>query len=210
MPSQFPFRLLAWVPWAIAALLTVTSAWFCLRYVGSCAEIARLQGEQTLAAFETRSAHNQLQAERLIATRQLADQATIITQQAQQIEALSTQLKTGIDVARFKIAMFAASTGNSVETQAVAVWNPATGQGILQATKLPALGADQDYQLWVIDSAATVPVDGGVFSVTPARGSARVEFHLSRPVRTSTKFALSCERKGGAPKPEGPILLLNQ
>jgi hypothetical protein len=210
MPGQLPFRLPAWIPWLFAAMLAVVCAWFCLRDLETRAEIARLRSEQTLSSFEARMTRNQLLAERLIANRQLADQQTVLTQQARQIDALSGELKAGAGLARNQIVTFVPAAGNSTETQAVAVWNPTTGHGLLQVSRLPAPAAERDYQLWVIDSSDPVPVEGGVFSVDPETGAARVEFRLGRPAGAAARFALSLERKGGAPKPEGPIMLVSR
>ena len=52
-------------------------------------------------------------------------------------------------------------------------------------------------------------VDGGVFSVDPATGEARITFHANKPVKSVAKFAVSLERKGGVPKAEGPMVLLS-
>jgi anti-sigma-K factor RskA len=53
-------------------------------------------------------------------------------------------------------------------------------------------------------------VSAGVFAVDPATGEAHVVFRADRPVRAISKFAVSLERKGGAAKPEGPIVLISQ
>jgi hypothetical protein len=82
---------------------------------------------------------------------------------------------------------------------------------VLTVDKLPALGADQDYQLWVVDPQYANPVDGGVFTVDPQSGAARV---ISSPATSrwprSPRFAVTLERKGGVPKAEGPFVLLGK
>ena len=75
---------------------------------------------------------------------------------------------------------------------------------------LPPLAPDQDYQLWLIDPQYPIPVDGGVFTVDPATGEARVTFKADKPVKSVAKFAVSLERKGGVAKAEGPMVLLGQ
>jgi anti-sigma-K factor RskA len=98
--------------------------------------------------------------------------------------------------------------GNSPQALAVAVWNPKTQEGVLSVAKLPALASDKDYQLWLIDPAYPAPVDGGVFTVNPATGDARINFKPNQRVNNAAKFAVSLERKGGVKKAEGPIVLL--
>ena len=100
--------------------------------------------------------------------------------------------------------------GNSPAALAVAVWDPTREEGVLAVSRLPALAAAKDYQLWVIDPQYPSPVSGGVFSVDPVSGEAHVVFRADRPVKSIAKFAVSLERKGGVPKPEGPIVLLSQ
>lgn len=198
-----PFAVPGWLPWAAAAGLAVTCAWLGQLYLVSLSENALLRDQQALADFELRSARHQLEAERLIASHELSG-AT------EQLAALNHQLKTEGDLASFKISMLASLLGNSPQALAVAVWNPARQEGVLAVEKLPALAADKDYQLWLVDPQYPVPVDGGVFTVDPATGEARVQFKAGKPVKAVAKFAVSLERKGGVPKAEGPMVLLSQ
>ena len=126
----------------------------------------------------------------------------------EQIAGLNDRIQIQGDLAQFKIATLASLAGNSQQALAVAVWNPNTQQGVLSVAKLPALASDKDYQLWLIDPAYPAPVDGGVFTVDPATGDARIKFTPNQRVNNASKFAVSLERKGGVKKAEGPILLL--
>jgi len=92
----------------------------------------------------------------------------------------------------------------------VAVWNPEKQEGMLKVEKLPALAANQDYQLWVVDPQYPNPVDGGVFTVDPETGVANVQFKARQPVNAINAFAVTLERKGGVPKAEGPFVLLGK
>lgn len=246
--GPIPFRVL--IPWAIAAGFAVTCAWLGQLYLTSRAETALLRDQQALADLEIIGARHQVEAERILANRQLADNKRHLAQLDQQIDqstrqlaearrqivevgarlvathtdlnrtrqelastaaevaSLQERLKTEGDLAQFKIATLASLAGNSPQALAVAVWNPSTQQGVLRVEKLPALASDKDYQLWVIDPAYAQPVDGGVFTVDPATGEARINFKPHQHVANATKFAVSLERKGGVPKAEGPILLL--
>lgn len=245
------------VPWAIAAGFAVGCGWLGQLYLQHRAERALLRDQLELAAIETRSSRQQLEAERILASRQVADASQQVAQLTQvvtqssakiadagralsetnrelenaraellarqnrlaevseklaaantQVSALRDRLQAEGDLAQFKIATLASLAGNSPQALAVAVWNPTTQRGVLRVEKLPALASDKDYQLWLIDPAYPAPVDGGVFTVDPATGHAQVNFKPTQRVNNAAKFAVSLERKGGVPKPEGAILLL--
>lgn len=127
-----------------------------------------------------------------------------------QIAKLTQDLKTQGDLANLKITALASLLKNSPEAIAVAVWNPEKQEGVLKVDKLPALAADKDYQLWVVDPQYPNPVDGGVFTVDPQTGAARVKFTGKQPVKAINAFAVTLERKGGVPKAEGPFVLLGK
>jgi anti-sigma-K factor RskA len=190
------FAPLAWIPWAIAACLALTSAWLTQLYFTQKSESIAQHEQATLAQLEIQSVQNQLEVEHILASRQLAD--------------LQEQIKTNSDPSHLEIAKLVSLLGNSSQAHAIAVWNQATQQGVLTVEKLPALAADQDYQLWVIDPKYPDPVSGGVFTVDARTGTARLAFHPGQLIATAAKFAVSCERKGGRPKPEGPIVLLSE
>ena len=126
------------------------------------------------------------------------------------IASLQHDLQAQGDLASFKITALASLLKNSPEAIAVAVWNPTTHEGMLKVDKLPALAADKDYQLWVVDPQYPNPVDGGVFTVDPQTGFANVKFHGKQPVAAISAFAVTLERKGGVPKAEGPFVLLGK
>jgi anti-sigma-K factor RskA len=194
-----PMRLPAWIPWLAAASIGVAAIWTQRQYVAARAENASL-------GLETRVALASMDQARA----RLADAKRLVTEYSRQVAELSTKLKDEGDLAHFKIATLASMLGNSPAALAVAVWDPAREQGVLEVSKLPALASEKDYQLWVIDAKYPSPVSAGVFAVDPATGEAHVVFRADRPVRAISKFAVSLERKGGAPKPEGPIVLISQ
>jgi len=202
--SRTPTSLLTfWLPLAAAAGFALVAVWFAQLYIIGRGESSLLHEQLALADASLRSARNQLEAERLLANRQLNDATRTIAN-------LDRQLREQGDLARFKIATLASLLGNTPQALAVAVWDPNAQEGILSVEKLPALAADKDYQLWVIDPQYPIPVDGGVFTVDPESGVARYQFKAGKPVKTIAKFAVSLERKGGVPKAEGPMVLISQ
>jgi anti-sigma-K factor RskA len=198
-----PFRLSFWLPLAAAAAFALSTIWLAQLNFITRAENSLLVEQQALADATLQSLRNQLEAERLLASHERQGAAT-------RIAALTQQMQEQGDLAQFKIATLASLLDNSPQALAVAVWNPSTQEGVLSVEKLPALAADRDYQLWVIDPQYPIPVDGGVFVVNPETGEARYQFKANKPVKTVAKFAVSLERKGGVPKAEGPMVLISQ
>jgi anti-sigma-K factor RskA len=190
-PPLSVFRTL--LPWAAAACFAIAAGWLAELYFSSRSEAALLRDEKALADLALQTARSQLEAERILNRERLAS--------------LDRELKTQGDLAKFKIAALTSLLNNSPQALAVAVWDPAQQQGVLQVEKLPALAADKDYQLWVVDPNYPNPVDGGTFTVDPQTGAQRVVFKPKQPVKAINAFAVTLERKGGVPKAEGPFVL---
>lgn len=245
-----PFSRSVFAAWAIAAGFAVGCGWLGQLYLGSRTENLELRDREMLASMEVRGAQLSLDAERILAERQLADTekqmgelkeqiaksneqlsereqriaamgqridaltgasaavSKLLVEAREQIATLNEKLQTQGDLAQFKIATLASMAGNSPQALAVAVWNPKSQEGVLSVAHLPALASDKDYQLWLIDPAYPAPVDGGVFTVDPATGDARINFKPNQRVNNAAKFAVSLERKGGVKKAEGPIVLI--
>lgn len=249
-PSASVIAFPTWIAFSAAACFALTTAYFGQAFLTARATAAALRDQQTLADLSLRGVNQQLEAERLIARRELADaaakaadasrllatfesrltEASGLTSDSarqlaisrdqiaaarrelaardQRVTDLTRQLAAQGTLADYKIATLASLLGNSPQALAVAVWNPANQEGVLTVQKLPALAADRDYQLWVVDPQYPIPVDGGVFRVDPVTGEARLNFRPNLPVKTVAKFAVSLERKGGVPKAEGPMVLI--
>lgn len=219
------FSLRPFAPWAAAAGFALAAAWTGQLYLSSRAENALLRNEQRLADLMLRDLRQQREAEHIVANRQLADATQRVARleheaarsgaelaaATDRISELRAKLQAQGDLARFKIATLVSLAGNSPEALAVAVWNPSAQEGVFKVEKMPLAGADHDYELWVIDSSQSKPVSAGVFAVG-ADGVARVQFRPESPVATAAKFAVSRERKGGAPAhsgPQGPVLMVS-
>jgi anti-sigma-K factor RskA len=192
-------RFLTWIPWAIAACLAVAVAWTGRQYSAVRAANSSLIEQQRIAEQTLDQTRGQLDAAK-----------RLVTESSRQVAELSTKLKDEGDLAHFKIATLASMLGNTPAAIAVAVWDPSRAQGVLSVSKLPALASEKDYQLWVIDKQYPSPVSAGVFVVDPVSGDAHIVFRANKPVNAIAKFAVSLERKGGSPSPEGPIVLISQ
>ena len=191
------------VPWAIAACLTLVSAWLGQRYASTRTELATVRTQAEMVAISLQSTQQQLEAERILGERRAKGAE-------QRVAQLSAELKSQSDLATLKITALASMLQNIPQAQAIAVWDPRKQEGILDVQKLPALAANEDYQIWVVDPQYPIPVDGGVFTVEPASGSCRVKFTAKQPVSVINAFAVTRERKGGVPKAEGPFVLLGK
>jgi len=214
-----PFHPLHWAGWGLAASFALVAAWYGQRSFSTQRELLNARNTIAFEQAGAKSLQNELEAERLIASKQANNLKTYLAELNDTRQALASErsrtvkqlaeLQTRYALANLKVARLASLLGNFPEAAAIAVWNPQTQEGVLTVEKLPALASNQDYQLWVIDPQYTNPVDGGVFTVDAATGIGRLEFRPRQPVAQATKFAISRERKGGVPKAEGPIVLLS-
>ena len=198
-PARRPIPFPVWIPWLAAACFGAAALWSDRLYFSARSENLSLRDQQRLAQQALEQARGQL-----------GDASRLLAASGREIAELGARLKAEGDLAHFKIAALASMLGNSPAAVAVTVWDPTQEEGVLAVSKLPALAAAMDYQLWVIDPQYPTPVSGGVFTVDPVTGEAHVVFRANRPVKSIAKFAVSLERKGGVPKPEGPIVLLSQ
>ena len=103
-------------------------------------------------------------------------------------------------------ARFAELAGKTPAPRARAMlaYDRATGRAVIMATGLPPAPAGHAYQLWLI--ADKKPMPGGTFK-TDAEGRARMSDRLPANVGQPT-FAVTLEREGGVPAPEGEIYLV--
>jgi anti-sigma-K factor RskA len=183
------------VPWAAAAALALAAAWFAAQNLALRNENTSLRTDRELAEVAYQLARNQLSERSLVAERMISD--------------LGNRLRRAEDLSRLKITTLASPAGNTGEPRVIAVWDPAQQAGLLTFEKLPAITANQDYQIWVVDPAYQDPVNGGVFHVA-ADGRIALAFKPDRPVTHAAVFAISLEKKGGVTKAEGPIVLLGK
>ncbi|MFL6256506.1 MAG: anti-sigma factor domain-containing protein [Pyrinomonadaceae bacterium] len=92
----------------------------------------------------------------------------------------------------------------SPQAHAMLAYDGSTGRAVVMATGLPPCPEGHAYQLWLI--ADNKPLPGGTFK-TDAQGRARMNDRLPPGVAAPT-FAVTLEREGGVPAPEGDIFLL--
>lgn len=209
-PNAALSRFRAFVPWAMAAGLAVVAAWQAQRLATLSGELQLARTESELANLSRRSVQNQLEAERIVLLREAADLGGKLAAADGELVALTRRMKEEGALANLKITALASLLNNTPQAHAVAVWDPNRQEGVLTVEKLPALMPSQDYQLWVVDPQYPNPVDGGVFTVDPQSGEARMTFKAKQRVGAVNAFAVTLERKGGVPKAEGPFVLLGK
>lgn len=191
--QTFPLRRL--IPWAAAALLTMTTAWLATQNLSLRSANEALRTQQRLAEVAYATARNQLSERSFLAETMIND--------------LGARLHRSEDLARLKVSALAPPAGNTDGTRAIAVWDPAPQAGLLTSENLPAIAGSQDYQIWITDPAYRNPVNGGVFHVTTG-GRVALAFKPDQPVTRPTAFAISLEKKGGVLHAEGPLVLSGQ
>jgi len=81
------------------------------------------------------------------------------------------------------------------ELEALIFWDDARGDLYLVTNELPALGEDEQYQLWALDNG--VPKDAGLVPSDFKDGGA---YKLSN-IRSAQAFDITIEKKGGAKSP---------
>lgn len=87
---------------------------------------------------------------------------------------------------------------------AMLAYDRSTGRAVVMATGLPPCPEGHAYQLWLI--ADDKPLPGGTFK-TDAQGRARMSDRLP-PNHPAPAFAVTLEREGGVPAPQGDIFLV--
>ena len=110
-------------------------------------------------------------------------------------------------LSRIRIAALQSQVEAYAKTTAIVAWNPDRQNGVLQFERLPALPANQDYQMWVIDPKQPQPVSAGLVPKSTEE-LRRVAFSPTKPVSGSPKFAVSIEPAGGSTAPRGQIIFV--
>lgn len=211
-PNVVPFRRSTpWLPWAIAACFAVMASW--LYY--DTYHLHLLLDSFTYRDNRVQAELSHIQVQRLALQNDLADTTIKLSTMAQQkaaaeaaVDALRNQvadLQARDTLSQIRIATLASMLKNAPRAVAVVAWDPAAQRGIVQALNVPAARSDQDYQLWIIDPDYQAPVSAGVFD--PATHS---NFQPLHPISKADKFAISLEKKGGSPEPQGPIVLMGE
>ena len=142
-------------------------------------------------------------------TEQVSQELLALQQKNARVEEELAMLQKKNVLAELKIATLKAQVAAYESASAVVVWDKNQKSGLLQLDRLPPPASGRDYQLWVIDPKIALPVSAGVLAV-PNDGLIRTSFHPVTPIESASAFAISLEKAGGAPKPEGQIILVGK
>ena len=166
-----------WLPWALAACVTVLCGVLAVQKRALREEVIRLAATDEQQQSRLSDLQNDL------ATLSAKDQ-----------------------LSQLRITLLGSLLESAPEAVAVSLWDGEKQEGVLVVQNLTPLPTDRDYQLWVIDTQLGAPVDAGVFNVD-AKGAVRFRFQPKTAVRRADKFAVTLEKKGGVPAPQGPMVL---
>lgn len=206
----FPSRWV-WLPWAAAACFALVAADFVYKSYH-----ARLLIDSFVIRDRDQQAElDRVQTQEAVLQNHLSDAVSFIASDAKQKAALQSQLdaargevaelKAHNALSEVKIATLASMLKNAPRAMAIVAWDGGAQRGILKTVNMPAARSDQDYQLWIIDPGYKQPVSAGVFD--PGKGAI---FEPAHPISKAGQFAVSLEKKGGSPAPEGPIVLVGE
>jgi len=138
----------------------------------------------------------------------LAVATTFFFRQQNKLQTQVAELQTRAILAQTRVAVLQSQVDTYASASAVVVWDEKNQKGLVRYDRLPAQEG-KDYQLWALDPAQKAPVDAGLMPVSHS-GFAKVEFRPHIPVGKGTKFAISVEKKGGAPLPAGPVIFVGE
>ena len=206
----FPSRM-AWLPWAVAACFALSTGVLSYRRF----EYRLLRDDFLLRDRQQQAELDRVQARDVALQQSLDNDLSAIAEAGKK----NAELQLLLDKARgevadlqarnalseIKIAMLASMVKAAPQAAAVVAWDGGAQRGIVKTVNMPSARADQDYQLWIIDPDYKTPVSAGVFD--PGKGA---NFAPDHPISKADKFAVSLEKKGGAPAPHGPIVLVSE
>lgn len=229
-------RFTEWVPWAIAAAITLFCGYLLFertssaqRFAEAQEQVRSLNGErdgavQLAAEKERQTAAVQAEIKKLRAEREdliqqvttLEDKQktmrvenTTLAERRDDLEKKITQLEKSDSPSQIRVATLTSKFAAASRPAATIVWDTAKQQGILNAANLPATGRNQDYQVWIVDPQYEQPVSAGVFS-SGRDDAIEFSFHPNQRITVAKGFAVSLERKGGVTKPTGPMVLVSK
>ena len=147
---------------------------------------------------------------------QLERQAGLLQRQLRQsvdeIQRLNDQLVNPVNqdrLAQLRMGVLTPSARGPAGATGASVWDVAEQKGLLAIEKLTPLPPTHDYQLWLLgDPKFAGPVSAGVFNVD-VQGNVRLQFTTAVRVDAANRFAVSVERKGGAPAPSDNIVMIS-
>jgi hypothetical protein len=188
-----PTSPLAWLPWSAAAGFALLASLLLAAYLALRAEIGVLRDQAELAEIQGKTLRQQIEADQILSARRLTD--------------LRSDLQNPRGLGRLEFSPLVSPTNGASASLAVAVWDTDSQAGELVVWALPTLPPDKSYQLWLFDSAHPYGASLAVFAVDSGAAEILVPFKLNRASASDARYKVVLERRGGAPVPEGPVVL---
>ena len=107
------------------------------------------------------------------------------------------------DMAVIKMPGTNVPTSPDSNSVATVYWNTKSKDVYLMVNNLPQPPSDKQYQLWAIVDGQ--PIDAGVFDLQSVAGLLRMK-NMPR----AQIFAVTLEKRGGSPTPQGPMYVLGK
>ncbi|MGZ5133793.1 MAG: anti-sigma factor [Flavitalea sp.] len=107
------------------------------------------------------------------------------------------------DMAVIKMPGTNVPTSPDSNSVATVYWNTRSKDVYILVNNLPQPPSDRQYQLWAIVDGK--PVDAGVFDLESVPGLLRM-----KNIPRAEVFAVTLEKRGGSPAPEGPMYVLGK
>jgi anti-sigma-K factor RskA len=196
--STASFSWASWIPWAIAAGLTVCCALLWNERSRLSAAIGGLEKDNQSLLIRIAD----LDAERV----RLETRISALESEKNNLQVRVASLEARDPLREIQPVMLAAQAGAPRGAQIVALWDPKRREGALYLAHLPKPARDKDYQLWIITPESKQPLDAGVI---PA-ASEWLPFSATQPVNQVAALAISVEPKGGSVTPRGPVIYLGR
>jgi hypothetical protein len=189
-----------WLGWAVAICFLFAAFFFAAKSFNIRGQLQSVLETERITRLEVGTLKNLLEAERILSRGQLEQLSASVRR--------SDELHAQADLARLKIVALSSRADNAPQARAIIVWSSDRQEGVLVVSALPAPPSDKDYQLWLVDDLG-VSISGGVVGIDSQTAETRVSFKPGQETSAPRTFFVSLERKGGAPKAEGPKILIS-
>jgi hypothetical protein len=175
------------IGWLIAVAAGLFAGFLATRNFALSTTVQLLRTEVELAQVDVQSLKQQLEAERILARREMADLSS-----KGQIEPLT-------------FVRLSSSEKDTAGFSATIVWRPSAQTGVFFSEQLPLPASDEHYQLW-IETSTGITVSAGTLAV--GQNLAKAEFKAAGLVERPVRFTVTREHQNAPDRPSGPIVLI--
>ncbi|MBK9991233.1 MAG: anti-sigma factor [Verrucomicrobia bacterium] len=174
-PPPRPTHWLCKLGWLVTLALGLLTAFLVFRYFTLTSSVKFLTTDAELNRIEVKSLQQQIEAERILTARQIADDTIKGTPEP------------------LVFVRLAPPEASSPRMAAFVAWRAASQTGVFFAEQIPPPAADKEYRLWIETNSQT-PISAGEIKVA-ATGPTQIEFRINDPISPPTRFTITCESK---------------